>query len=155
MEPGFNSQFPGDILDSAFIHRTVCLLYVFFADNVCSPFGPFFFWVVHFLIFKSSLLGEYNGGERVQRTHTQLWHFHRWLPSVINVHFLNFFVGLEFEFRALGLQSKRSTAWATPPVHFALVVLEMGVSGTIYLGWSPTPILPISASQVAKITGMS
>jgi hypothetical protein len=31
----------------------------------------------------------------------------------------------------------------------------MGVSGTIYLGWSPTPILPISASQVAKITGMS
>jgi hypothetical protein len=30
-----------------------------------------------------------------------------------------------------------------------------GVLGTICLGWPPTSLLPISASQVARITGMS
>jgi hypothetical protein len=68
---------------------------------------------------------------------------------------LFFLVGLEFELRALQLQSRYSTTYTTPPVHFALVILEMGVSGTIYLGWPQTSILPISASQVASITGMS
>jgi hypothetical protein len=43
--------------------------------------------------------------------------------------------GLGFEPRALYLQSRCSTARATAPVHFALVSLEMGVSGTIGLGW--------------------
>jgi hypothetical protein len=36
------------------------------------------------------------------------------------------FMGLGFELRALWLQSRSSTAWATPLVHFALASLEMG-----------------------------
>jgi hypothetical protein len=64
-------------------------------------------------------------------------------------------VGLGFELRALHLQSRCSTAWATPPVHFALVILEMGVPWTICPGWPWTVILPISTSQVARITGVS
>jgi hypothetical protein len=45
-------------------------------------------------------------------------------------------------------------AGATPPFHFALVILEMGVSQTICLGWPPTTIRsqpPNLSSQVAKI----
>jgi hypothetical protein len=41
-------------------------------------------------------------------------------------------VRLGFEFRASRLQSRCSTSWATPPVHFALAILEMGVSWTIF-----------------------
>jgi hypothetical protein len=65
------------------------------------------------------------------------------------------FEGLGFELRASRLQSRCCTTWATPPVHFALVLLEMGVSWTIFLGWPQTEILPILASQVARITGVS
>jgi hypothetical protein len=36
-----------------------------------------------------------------------------------------YFVGLVFELRASHLQSSCSTSLATPPVHFALVILEM------------------------------
>jgi hypothetical protein len=64
-------------------------------------------------------------------------------------------VGLEIELRALNLQNKCSSTWDTSPVHFALVIFEMGVSQTIYLGWPPTLTLPICASQVASITSMS
>jgi hypothetical protein len=35
-------------------------------------------------------------------------------------------VGLGFELRVSSLQSRPSTAWVMPPVHFALVLLEMG-----------------------------
>jgi hypothetical protein len=42
--------------------------------------------------------------------------------------FFFFLVRLKFEVRASYLQSWHSIAWATPPVHFALVSLEMGVS---------------------------
>jgi hypothetical protein len=52
-------------------------------------------------------------------------------------------------------ESRHSTALATPPVHFPLVILEMGVSQTSCLDWPQTEILPISASQEARITGMS
>jgi hypothetical protein len=37
----------------------------------------------------------------------------------------------------------------------ALVFLEMGFSGTISQGWPQTVILPILASQVARITDVS
>jgi hypothetical protein len=37
-----------------------------------------------------------------------------------------FLVGLVFELKPSLLQSRHSTTWATPPVHFALVILEMG-----------------------------
>jgi hypothetical protein len=50
------------------------------------------------------------------------------------------------------LQSRCSTAWTTPQVHFVLVILEIGVLWTICLSWPGTLILPISASQVARIT---
>jgi hypothetical protein len=52
-----------------------------------------------------------------------------------------------FELSASHLQSSCSTAWAIPSVHFALVILKMGVSGTICLGWPGTTVLLISASQ--------
>jgi hypothetical protein len=42
----------------------------------------------------------------------------------------------------------------TPPVHFALVILEM-VSCELCPGWLWTVILLISASQVARITGVN
>jgi hypothetical protein len=35
-------------------------------------------------------------------------------------------LGLGFELRPLHLQSRHSTAWAMIPVHFALVILEIG-----------------------------
>jgi hypothetical protein len=70
-----------------------------------------------------------------------------------------FLAGFQLVLRALRLQSRRSTAGAT--VHFALVILEIGVcvwggvSQTIFLGLPQTVILLISASQEAKITYMS
>jgi hypothetical protein len=48
------------------------------------------------------------------------WHCMLW-----NVHFL-FLVWLEFELKTSHSQSRHSTAWGTPPVCIALVVLEMG-----------------------------
>jgi hypothetical protein len=48
-----------------------------------------------------------------------------------------------------------SNPWATPPVCFALVILEMGVSHTICPGWPWTLILLISASQVPRTVGLS
>jgi hypothetical protein len=41
--------------------------------------------------------------------------------------FFSFLVRLGFELRAWCLQSRCSSAWATPPVHFSLVIVEMGV----------------------------
>jgi hypothetical protein len=41
------------------------------------------------------------------------------------------------------------------PVHFALIIFGDGVSRTICPGWPRTMILPISASQLARITGVS
>jgi hypothetical protein len=58
-------------------------------------------------------------------------------------------------FRTLYFQRRCSTAWAPSPVHFVLVTLEMGLSWTVYLGWSWTVVLPISASQVARIIDVS
>jgi hypothetical protein len=52
-------------------------------------------------------------------------------------------------------KSRHSTAWATTLVHFALVILQVGVSQTVYPAWPPTAILQISASQVARITVVS
>jgi hypothetical protein len=58
-------------------------------------------------------------------------------PAVRAVHDWRYFfgvggVGLRFEFRTWHLQSRSSMARATPPVHFALVILGMGVLQTIY-----------------------
>jgi hypothetical protein len=66
-----------------------------------------------------------------------------------------FLAGLGFELVALPLQSRCSNGWATPPFHFALITLEGGVSKTICSGWPQISILLISASQAARIIGVS
>jgi hypothetical protein len=66
-----------------------------------------------------------------------------------------FLVRLGFERRALYLQSRHFMAWATTPVHFALVILHMGISWTICLGYPGSTVFWTSASQVARITDMS
>jgi hypothetical protein len=69
--------------------------------------------------------------------------------------FFFFLVGLEFEFRALSLQSRYSTTCTTPSAHFIMVILETVVTQTICPGWPQAFILPIAASQVARIIDMS
>jgi hypothetical protein len=61
--------------------------------------------------------------------------------------FFFFLVRLAFELRALDWQSWCSTAWATPLVHFALVILEMGSLQTSGPCWPQTSSLPIAASH--------
>jgi hypothetical protein len=51
--------------------------------------------------------------------------------------------------------TKEVLTWATPAVHFVLIILQMQVSWTICPGWPQTVILQISVSQVARIIGMS
>jgi hypothetical protein len=63
------------------------------------------------------------------------------------------FYSLSHVLRALCLQCRHFTIWAIPLVHFALVIFGDGVLQTICLGWPWTAILPILASQVARITG--
>jgi hypothetical protein len=81
--------------------------------------------------------------------------FFPFLFSLVLFCFVHFLVGLGFELRALHLQSRSSTAWATPLVHFALVILEIGILVNNLPELAPTLTLPISASQVAGITGLS
>jgi hypothetical protein len=54
-------------------------------------------------------------------------------------------VWLAFKLRVQCLQSRCSTAWATPVVHFALVICS---------GWPRTTSLLISASLVPRIVGV-
>jgi hypothetical protein len=96
---------------------------------------------------------------RVDRKHWVDSHvlFESWkfpMKSAIyhKVYLLLFLMGLEFELRASYLQSRCTTVWATPPVHFAHVILEMGV---LWVIWPWTTILLSSASQLARIIGMS
>jgi hypothetical protein len=63
-------------------------------------------------------------------------------------------VCMGFHLKALHLLSNLYSIWATPPVHFALVILLMGVSWIICSDWPWTVILQISVSQVASIAGM-
>jgi hypothetical protein len=46
-------------------------------------------------------------------------------------------------------------AGMTGQCHQAQPLFEMGISWTFYLSWTQTAVLPISASQVARITGVS
>jgi hypothetical protein len=54
-------------------------------------------------------------------------------------------VGLGFELRVSRLQSRRSTAWVTSPVHFALVILEMGRWGGSCELFAPAGLEPWSS----------
>jgi hypothetical protein len=65
-----------------------------------------------------------------------------WLLDIWVLFRIFFFVELEFELRALHLQSRCSTIWATPPVHFVLVILEMGGSHELF----PLAVLELQAS---------
>jgi hypothetical protein len=81
---------------------------------------------------------------------------HRVLVLQLSTDLLLFYVGLGFELRVSHLQCRCSTAWATPPVYFALVILEIGSCElTIGQTWPLTTILLISASQVVRSTGVS
>jgi hypothetical protein len=64
-----------------------------------------------------------------------------------NVFFLlSSLMGLGFELKASHLQSMCPDASATSPVHFALIIVEMGILQTICLGQPQPMILLISAS---------
>jgi hypothetical protein len=80
--------------------------------------------------------------------------FHE-LPTEARVTPPHFFGGSGVWVQCFVLSKQCSTTWDIPPVHFALVILGDGVSWTICLGWPQILILPISASQVARITGSS
>jgi hypothetical protein len=69
--------------------------------------------------------------------------------------FFFFLVVLAFELNASRLLGRHSTPWATPSVLFCVGYFQNRVSWTICPGWLQTLILLISASHVARITGMS
>jgi hypothetical protein len=84
------------------------------------------------------------------------WEWTTWPKWSLGRIFFFFSMGLGFELRISRLQSRLSTTWATLlQVYFALVILEMGILWTICPGWPQIVIFPISASQVARITGIS
>jgi hypothetical protein len=62
--------------------------------------------------------------------------------------------GTRVELRTWFLQGRHSTS-ATPPVHFALVMLKVEFQELFCPGWLQTAVLLISASQVATIIGVS
>jgi hypothetical protein len=52
------------------------------------------------------------------------------------------------------LKGRPSTAWVTPSTLYCIGYFQDSVLQTIFLGWHQTLILLISASWVARITGM-
>jgi hypothetical protein len=60
-----------------------------------------------------------------------------------------------FELRAFAVGKQTLYHLNHTTRQFALVILEMEFSWTVCLGWPWTTTLPISASQVARITGLS
>jgi hypothetical protein len=58
---------------------------------------------------------------------------------------------LGFELRALPLQSRYSTSWATP----VLSILEIGSSQTICLGWPWTTVFQVSVFQVTIVQALT
>jgi hypothetical protein len=60
-----------------------------------------------------------------------------------------------FELRTSHLLGRCSTTWITSPTQFCVGCVWDRVSQTVCLGWLWTTILLISASRVAKITGVS
>jgi hypothetical protein len=57
------------------------------------------------------------------------------------------------ELKALNLQSRLSTAWATPPLFFCSGYFED--RGLELFAWADFEIFQMSASQVAQIIGVS
>jgi hypothetical protein len=102
-----------------------------------------------------------NGLVKREKRRFDEWYSSSWILQALiynRVQQLFFlFGGTGVELRAwYYLQIRRSLTWATPPVHFALVILEEGSKEVFaWSGLARTMILPISASQVVRITGMS
>jgi hypothetical protein len=97
-------------------------------------------------------IDQYSGEDPLQISGIPSNNVIGWWPSL----FCFVLVGLRFELRALRLQTKHSIAWDTPPIHFSLVILEVGVLGTYFCpDWPLTTIFPISVSQVASTTAVS
>ena len=46
----FNLNFPDDVRCGASFHMLICHLYIFFGEVSVKVFGPFFNWIVYFLI---------------------------------------------------------------------------------------------------------
>jgi hypothetical protein len=68
-----------------------------------------------------------------------------WYRNTLNLFIFPFLgVGLGFEFRALGFQSRISTTWATLP--FFSGTFGNGILRAICLGWPSNAVLLISAS---------
>jgi hypothetical protein len=63
-----------------------------------------------------------------------------------------FLVGLGFNSGLHTCKSRHSTVWTTLPIHFSLVILEMG-SHKLFAQAGLKLICQISASQIARITG--
>jgi hypothetical protein len=97
--------------------------------------------------FESSLLSLCDGATHRKKMNWQLM-------AMLQKRNLNpptfCLVGLGFNLRASGSQSRHSTTSATPPVHFALVILEMGVSWTLCPDWSQILIFLILAYEVVS-----
>jgi hypothetical protein len=77
-----------------------------------------------------------------------------WLKFIFLLLFF-FFLGLGFELRASCLQSDTLYHLSNTSSPFCSGYLGDGILQIICLGWPRTMILPISASKVARITGVS
>jgi hypothetical protein len=102
------------------------------------------------------LPGRSPGNSHFQTASTRVMDKKLWKTvNFFSFHFSGGGMGLGFELRDSHLHSRCSTTWTTLPVQFSLTILEMGVSQTMGTGWPWTAILLISASQVARITGVT
>jgi hypothetical protein len=129
----------------------LCLLLSVKANTLQFPpcyrkwgFHPFYGWIalLHHILFIHSTLTIISIP----------WQW-TWVNMQISLSLplsLSLSVGLGFELRALHLQNRYFTAWATPPVHFALVIfwkwvgLENYLSGLALNHDPPNLILPSS-----------
>jgi hypothetical protein len=89
--------------------------------------------------------------------HSNYYHLTSFIYMLLIFYFcLSFWgVGLDFELRTSFLQSRCSNTWAILPVYFCSGYFGDGLLRTVCPGCPKTTILLISASQVARITGMS
>jgi hypothetical protein len=139
------------------------LIIISFSPLCCIRFAQLKASMAH---FKHMWLPEFNPKPvRSVSTPSNLFHSIKELTLLITtgrtkertVYFiLLFFFLVDWSLNSdLCFQSRPSATWTTPPVHFALIILETRVLWTVYPCWPQTVILLISASQVVSITVVS
>jgi hypothetical protein len=140
------------------------MIYIILTVNTYVQFGPIFFFLywdlnsgpspwatppTHFFLFK---IGSHELFPGLASNHDPLVSA-SWVARITGVSHrclawpILFFDWLGFELRPLSLQSRHSTTWATPLVHFSQVILEMGVSHELFgqaglklqFSWSQPP----------------